>query len=77
MQMGSIMVWPYLTARDISGILIAVALIAAVIFASVASPLIRTRTNYGFGPEWDCANPGKGQSVCIKHAPPSESATRP
>ena len=73
MRMGSIMVWPCLTARDIRGIVCAVALVAAVIFASVASPLIRVRVNYGFGPEWDCVYPGKGQPVCIKHAAPPRS----
>jgi hypothetical protein len=25
-------------------------------------------SNWGFGPEWDCSNPGKGSGpVCIKH----------
>ena len=65
------MVWPYLTRRDVVGILCAVALVAAVIFASVVSPLIRARINYGLGPDWDCAYPGKGQPICIKHAPPT------
>jgi hypothetical protein len=26
-------------------------------------------TGWGFGPEWDCTYPGKGDPVCIKRTP--------
>ena len=47
-------------------------LIALVILAVVAGYVIlahvpqHRRVNWGFGPDWDCANAGKGEPICIK-----------
>ena len=52
-----------LERREIVGILIVVALAAAVL----AAPLVPYRSpNFGFGPEWDCQRPGSGEPVCVK-----------
>jgi hypothetical protein len=68
----AIMVWPYLlTRRDLVGAACALALLAVIIFASFVRPMGLAKTNYGFGPEWDCVYPGQGGAVCIKHAPPA------
>jgi hypothetical protein len=66
--------WPLLTLRDIGGIALLIALLAAVLFASVVGPRINAKTNYGFGPEWDCSAPGKGGPVCVKRAAPAGAA---
>ena len=65
------MFWLTLTGRDIGGILLALALLAAVVLASVTRPMVLAKTNYGFGPEWDCSYPGGGGPMCVKHAPPA------
>jgi hypothetical protein len=36
----------------------------------------RGRANFGFGPDWDCTDVGKGDPVCIKR-PPSRSVDAP
>lgn len=60
-------VWPFQTLRDLAGIALVVLIIMVAIFASVVGPSIKARLNYGFGPEWDCVNPGKGGPICVKH----------
>ena len=67
-------IWPYLTLRDVGGILAAIVLLAAVLFASAIAPQIRAKINYGFGPEWDCSFPGKGSPVCVKRVVNSGAA---
>jgi hypothetical protein len=60
--------WPALTRGDVAGISFAIILAIIVIFASIFGPEISRRINYGFGPEWDCFNPGKLAGLsCIKH----------
>ncbi len=63
------MTWPYLTRGDIGGVvlLLIVILGCGVLFASIKGPQISQKTNYGFGPEWVCASPGKGGPICVKH----------
>jgi hypothetical protein len=28
--------------------------------------------NFGFGPDWHCMYPGKGEPICFKDAPPQK-----
>jgi hypothetical protein len=58
-----------LTRRDISGILLAIVLLAALAFLFVVFPNLGQQTNEGFGPEWDCTNPGQGGPICVKKQP--------
>ena len=58
--------WPFLTRKDIAGIVVAIVVLGVAIFASVIGPQLARKTNYGFGPDWDCNNPGKGGLTCIK-----------
>jgi hypothetical protein len=58
--------WPVFRRGDAAGIvLVAIVLILAA-FALVAGPKLNQKTNYGFGPDWDCVNPGKGGVTCIR-----------
>jgi hypothetical protein len=45
------------------------ALIALVILLLVAAPGW-VKLNNGFGPDWVCTYPGKGDPVCTKKSPP-------
>lgn len=54
-----------LTRRDTVGILLASALFAAVTVAYVFFPNGAQRANWGFGPDWECTNPGKGP-ICVR-----------
>jgi hypothetical protein len=47
--------------RDVVAIIFAVAIL--LLFAATKST---TFNHGGFGPEWDCTNPGGGGSVCVK-----------
>ena len=64
--------WIYLRfhLREVAAIAAVVAVIAgflALTFLPYRSP------NFGFGPDWDCSNPGKGESICVKRETPPES----
>jgi hypothetical protein len=58
-----------LPPRDIGGILLAIVLLAALALFFLLFPNLSQQTNNGFGPEWDCTNPGQGGPVCIKKQP--------
>jgi hypothetical protein len=60
--------WPYLTRGDVAGILLVIVILGGLLFISVIFPDPFRKTNYGFGPEWDCSSPtgGNGYPVCIK-----------
>ncbi len=57
---------------DVRAIVLLVAILAALIFGvvEIRSPIIGKPTSWGFGPEWDCVNPGKGDPVCVKKVEP-------
>lgn len=67
---------------DIAGILVLAWLLAVILSAYVIFPVqtrkVQTQVNSGFGPEWDCVYPGKGQEICIKslskHPDPSSQS---
>jgi hypothetical protein len=57
--------WVFLQfhAREVA----VIALVVAVVTGFLALTFLPYRSsNFGFGPEWDCSNPGKGESVCVK-----------
>jgi hypothetical protein len=64
-----------LTRKDITGILVAIAILAVVFVAFVGYANVGQQVNWGFGPEWECTNPGKGGPVCVKRQP--ERGDRP
>lgn len=51
-----------LRKNDILAALFILAILAALVFAAAGW----VTWNNGFGPGWDCANPGRGEAVCIK-----------
>jgi hypothetical protein len=51
-----------LRKSDILAALFALAILGGLVFAAAGWVTL----NNGFGSEWDCANPGRGDSVCIK-----------
>lgn len=64
-----------LSRRDIPGVLLAVVLAAVVVAVLVVLPNSKswvdatTRTNEGFGPEWEChrvATPNGSTPICFK-----------
>jgi hypothetical protein len=68
------MSWYLLTRRDIAAILLLFGIVGALFFVYVAVPNVGwSNSNRGFGPNWECTNPGYGQSVCIKKLPANEA----
>jgi len=57
-----------MTRKDIAAILLLVAVAGGWLFVHVAAPKL-SLSNSGFGPNWECTNPGEGESVCIKKLP--------
>jgi hypothetical protein len=69
---------PYLTRGDVAGILLSIVILGGFLFISVIFPfhdLVR-KTNYGFGPEWDCSSPrgSNADPVCIKRPMKSDKS---
>jgi hypothetical protein len=63
-----------LTRRDITAIFLAVAIICGLLFVYVALPDLGLGwSSQGFDPNWECSNPGHGESICIKR--PAENQT--
>jgi hypothetical protein len=59
--------WYLLTRRDIAAILLVIALLGGMLIVHVVFPNLGSPySNQGFGPGWECTNPGMGDSVCIK-----------
>jgi hypothetical protein len=61
--------WRLWSRGDIAAIIIAVAILAAFLVLFIAFPNAGWRAHLGFGPNWDCTYPGKGDPVCIRRAP--------
>lgn len=52
----------------------AIAAVITVVAGFLALSFVAYRSpNFGFGPGWDCTNPGMGGPVCVKHETPSET----
>jgi hypothetical protein len=56
---------------DILFVIMSIVVVVLILSLSLAGvkPLPST-INYGFGPGWDCSNPGRGGPICMKHLPP-------
>jgi hypothetical protein len=67
--------WRLLTWKDMLGIALAVALAGGLFFYYVVHPNfgrpLRLDANFGFGSDWSCTDPGKGDPVCVKKQPPN------
>jgi hypothetical protein len=50
--------------------ILAVVVVAVVKFPNFAYNFGSTG-NWGFGPDWECSYPGKGDPVCVKKPAPS------
>ena len=60
--------WHALRRGDVAAIFL---LAAFLIVAAVVSVEFLVFENRGFGPDWECSNPGYGGSVCVKKPTPS------
>jgi hypothetical protein len=58
--------WPQLWRGEIKAVLLGLAILGVVIFASVTLPKSGRHSNWGFGPAWDCHDPGEGDPICFK-----------
>jgi hypothetical protein len=59
--------WYFLRRGDIAAILLVITLLGAMFIVQVVFPNLGSPdSNQGFGPGWECTNPGMGNSVCIK-----------
>jgi hypothetical protein len=58
--------WRLLQRRDFVAILLAIAVLGVVFFGYVKASSSDRKSNWGFGPEWTCTNPGDGERVCVK-----------
>ncbi len=60
------MPWRFIARRDLLAIVLGAVLIVVLAFVYVkVTPAVR-KANGGFGPEWECENPGRGDPICIK-----------
>lgn len=50
---------------DIAAIILGIVLVGTCTYLMLAFPH-RKQPNWGFGPEWDCKDPGTGEPVCTK-----------
>jgi hypothetical protein len=62
-----------LTLRDIAGIAFLIVILGGLFFVWLISVNSGFTTNGGFGPEWTCTYPGKGDPVCIKRPEKTEN----
>lgn len=60
------MLWPFPPPRR-RDVLLAVVIVAlAGAYLAVMNLHQPNAVNWGFGPEWECANNGQGEPVCVK-----------
>ena len=67
------MAWPYLTRRDIAGVGLVILLLGGLAIAFLLRPQFFLQANHGFGPDWDCTYPGKGEPICVKRVAPAKN----
>jgi predicted membrane metal-binding protein len=59
-----IMRWRAFRFGDVAAVLLLAAVLVMMLVAFVDLPGLTG--NWGFGPGWECSNPGKGGPVCLK-----------
>lgn len=60
------MFWRFMAPRDLAAILLGVAILVLLGFMYIVPAERRHEANDGFGPEWECTHPGRGEPVCVK-----------
>ena len=60
--------WRTLRRGDVVAIFLLAAILIVVAVAFVHFPILGSR---GFGQDWECVYPGKGEPVCVKKPAPS------
>jgi hypothetical protein len=71
----NLMWWLHTLRKDVKAIVLAVALVAALAIAWIKfGSSGGTAVKNNFGPDWNCVNPGEGDSVCIKKVKPDQEA---
>jgi hypothetical protein len=63
--------WRTLRCGDLAAVLLLAAIMGIVAIAVVKFPNFSRTGNFGFGPDWECSYPGKGEPVCVKKPAPS------
>ena len=66
--------WPYLKRGDVIGILLMTVLLGVVLFVALFFPNLRGKSNFGFGPEWECTYVDEGDPFCVKSHPARDAA---
>jgi hypothetical protein len=69
------MAWLWLrsTPGEIPALLLAIGLVCVLLFGLVRLSGVTPKLNWGFGPDWQCADVPDGEPVCIKK-PTSKTA---
>ena len=63
--------WRALRRGDVVAIFLLAAILVVLAVAFVEFPIFGRTGNWGFGPDWECSYPGKGETVCVKKPTPS------
>jgi hypothetical protein len=66
--------WRRVPRREIAAMVLMAAFIVAILFvqARFSDPGRPNKSNSGFGPDWNCTNPGRGgEPICIRVRPAS------
>ena len=63
--------WRALRRGDVVAIFLLAAILVISVVAFVEFPIFGRAGNWGFGPDWECSYPGKGEPVCVKKPTPS------
>jgi hypothetical protein len=69
-----IMRWRTLRFGDVTAVLLLAAILVMMLVAFV--DLRGLTGSWGFGPDWECSNPGKGGPVCLKKTRRLDEDTR-
>ena len=63
--------WHALSRGTVMSVLVLAAFLVALFFAYARFSTPGPAGNWGFGPDWECSHPGKGDPVCVKRPAPA------
>jgi hypothetical protein len=63
--------WRTFRRGDVVAVFLLAAIMGILVIAVVKFPNFSRMGNRGFGPEWECVYPGKGEPICVKKPAPS------